>query len=443
MRLVCTTTSIRDGLFWSETELAPGSEHTTELVRIHPSFRYQTFEGFGGAFTEAAGYCFSKLGAEAQREVLEGYFGTTGLRYVLGRTPMNSCDFALGNYACVEDPTDTALESFSIERDRRYILPLLKAAQAHSADPIRLMLSPWSPPAFMKTNGSMNGGGSLKPEFAPMWADCIVRYIQAYRAEALHVAMVSVQNEPAAAQSWDSCLYTAEEEGAFAALLGTKLHAAGLDDIQLLVWDHNKELLFPRMDTILQNADAARYVSGAGFHWYTGDHFEALALVRERYPGMKLYFTEGCVEYSRFADRDGLQKAEMIAHDILGNLAAGMHGSIDWNLLLDAQGGPNHVGNYCEAAIMCTEDAAGVEKRPAFHYIGHFSRFIRPGAVRLALTRYTDAIEAVCLENPDGERVTVLLNRADKDLTVSLSDGEKTVFLVVKAHTIATVRQLP
>ncbi len=161
--------------------------------------------------------------------------------------------------------------------------------------------------------------------------------------------------------------------------------------------------------------------------------------MREKYPDKELIFTEGCVEYSRFADSSEVAKAEMYAHDILGNLLAGTNGYLDWNLLLDELGGPNHVKNYCAAPMMCDTTKGTVEKRLSYYYIGHFSRYIRRGAVRLATTRFTDKIEAVAFENPDGSRVTVLMNRTGEDIWLSLREGEEGISFVVKAHSIMTV----
>ena len=157
---------------------------------------------------------------------------------------------------------------------------------------------------------------------------------------------------------------------------------------------------------------------------------------------MELYFTEGCVEYSRFADSNEVYKAEMYAHDILGNLLSGMNGYMDWNLILDEKGGPNHVNNFCAAPVMCDVTEKTMEKRLSYYYIGHFSRYIRRGAVRVATTRFSDKVEAVAFRNPDGKLAAVLMNRTEEDIWMSLrvadtTDGEKSFLL--KAHSICTV----
>lgn len=434
------TTDLNKGLHWRQTPLESAPLDAAHQVSLYPQARGQRFEGFGGAFTEAAAACWQRLSAENQADFMEKYFGPTGLRYTAGRAHINSCDFALGNYACVDDPADEALAGFSMARDEQYLLPMIRAAQQAAGGPIGLLLSPWSPPAFMKTNGDMNHGGSLKPEYRARWAACMAEYVRRYRAAGCDVRRISVQNEPAAVQTWDSCIYSAGEEGAFAAgYLAPALKAAGCGDVEILCWDHNKEQLVYRAAGTLSAPGAAEAVAGFGIHWYTGDHFDALRTARRLWPGKKFWFTEGCVEYSRFDGAPAVQKAEMYAHDMIGNLSAGVCGSLDWNLLLDAGGGPNHVGNFCEAPLMLDETGRGFVVNGEYYYIGQLSRHIRPGAVCIGCSSYTAAAECCAFENPDGGRVLVLLNRTEADLPVSVTaDGETGVSFTLAAHTIAT-----
>ncbi len=441
MKIEATRTNWARGELWQPMEPQARKADHHRLVNLCPDVTYQTFEGFGGAFTEAAGDTWLRLAPEGQRAFVKAYFGAEGLGYTLGRAHMGSCDFSLGNYAAIDDPADEALAGFSMARDEKYILPLIRLAQAEAGEPIRLLLSPWSPPPFMKSNGEMNHGGTLLPQHARLWARCIAEYVRRYRAAGANVTMVSVQNEPEATQTWDSCLYTAREEGLFVSEhLGPALADAGLQDVQVLIWDHNKDRMLARGTETIATARAARYVAGVAFHWYTGDHFENVAMTARRFPALKMLFTEGCVEYSRFAATGDVQKAEMYAHDIMGNLNTGMHGFIDWNLLLNAEGGPNHVGNYCDAPVMATT-GGGVQKHASYYYIGHFSRYIRPGAVRIGLSRFTDAVEATAFQNTDGSIAAVLLNRGDAPmpLYVALPDGQ--AFAVdLGAHEIVSVR---
>lgn len=440
MNAVLTTTDLGRGLYWRAEALEPTAPDYIHQISIYPQVRRQTVAGFGGAFTEAAAYCWQQLAPENRARFLQAYFGPDGLRYTLARAHMGSCDFALGNYACL-DGAGQPMDAFSMERDEQYLLPLLRAAQQAAGHPLALLLSPWSPPAFMKTNGEMDHGGALKPEYRAQWAACIAEYVRRYRAAGCDVRMVTVQNEPAAVQSWDSCIYTAQEEGVFAAqFLRPALDRAGCAGVQILAWDHNKEALIWRAAGTLAVPGAAQAVDGFGVHWYTGDHFEALRAARELWPDKLFLHTEGCVEYSRFAGMAGPGKAEMYAHDILGDLNAGVSGYIDWNLLLDAGGGPNHAANYCAAPLMLTEDGRDFVTNGEYWYIGQFSRFIQPGAVCLASSGWCAGAEHAAFANPDGSHVLVTLNRTGEALPVSATeDGETCFSFALAPHSIATL----
>lgn len=267
-----------------------------------------------------------------------------------------------------------------------------------------------------------------------------MRYIKEYKERGIEISMLTIQNEPQAVQTWDSCIYSSEEEKIMVRdYLGPALKKNGLEHIKVLIWDHNKEIVYERAKEILEDSEAADYIAGVAFHWYSGDHFESVSLVRETYPDKELYFTEGCVEYSRFADSGETQKAEMYAHDMIGNFNAGMNGYMDWNMLLDAQGGPNHVGNFCAAPIMCDPQKDTFEKRLSYYYIGHFSKYIKRGAKRIAVSKYTDRLDVVGFLNPNGERVLLVLNKSDQDVEFSLREYEVGGSMIIEAHSFQTI----
>lgn len=433
------TTDAAKNLFWQETEVEYAEQgDCMHVVNVFPDLKGQTVEGFGGAITEASVYSASKLDADKRQEVLKGYYGEEGLRYNLARVHIHSCDFALGNYTYVEEG-DEDLSTFDVAHDRDLLFPFIKEAMALQNGNLDFLASPWSPPAYMKTNGDMNHGGKLKEEYASIWAQYYVKFIKAYAEEGIEISYITVQNEPMAVQTWDSCIYEAAEEGAFVKkYLAPALKEAGLSHIQIFVWDHNKEEVYDRAKETFEVEGVREEVTGIAVHWYTGDHFDALRAVKQAFPEKKLFFTEGCVEYSRFADSGEVQKAEMYGHDILGNLKAGVEAYFDWNILLDEKGGPNHVGNFC-ASPMMLDGEGGVEKRLTYYYIGHFSRYIKKGAVQLMTSTYTDKIEAVAFENPDGERVVVLLNKSAEPVEVTLRECKMGTNTVIDAHSIVTL----
>lgn len=437
-------TNEKQKIIWKEEVYAPkAQEDCMHVVNLYPDVTFQTIQGFGGAFTEASAHVFYQMDNMIQEQILEDYFGEYGLQYNMGRIAMNSCDFGLGNYSYIKE-NDTALDTFDISHDDKEIIPFIQKAMEKqkewSSCDMKMLMSPWSPPAFMKTNGDMNHGGKLLPEYADAWARYYVRFIEEYAKRGIEIKRLTVQNEPDATQTWDSCRYTAKEEAEFVGeYLGPILEKAGMKNIDIFVWDHNKETLYERVKEIMSNEKAARYVKGAGIHWYTGDHFEAIELVKKQYPECQILFTEGCVEYSRFADSRESQKAEMYAHDILGNLKAGVEGYMDWNLILDEKGGPNHVGNYCAAPIMCNCESGEYTKRLMYYYIGHFSRYIARGAKRIGTSSYTDKVEVVAFQNPDQTRVAVLLNRTDQEVPITLKESGQGIELQLAPHSIETI----
>jgi glucosylceramidase len=412
--------------------------HSTGLhsIRIDPRVRYQTHEGFGGAFTEAAATTLLKLSAAKQEEILRAYFDpATGLGYNLCRTHINSCDFALGNYAYVEQPGDFDLKSFSLDRDRKALIPMIQRALKIAGSDLKLFASPWSPPAWMKTTGEMNHGGKLLPKYRKVWAAYYVRFIHELEKHGGKIWGLTVQNEPDATQTWDSCLYTAEEERDFVRdYLGPALHRAKLQRIRLLVWDHNRDRLYQRAKVVYDDPKAAKYVWGAAFHWYMGDNFENVRYLHDVYPQKNLLFTEGCVGTPQIS----WDLAEKYARSIIADLNRWTNGWIDWNMILNEAGGPNHTGGYCSAPINYDRALRRVHFRPSFYYLGHFSRFIKPGARRVIAASTSDHLETVAARNPDGSLAVVALNRTAVPITFKLVADDQTAPFELPPHAIAT-----
>jgi len=407
-------------------------------IEIDGGRECQEIEGFGGAFTEAASTTLDKMPAAKQEELLRAYFDPAGGHgYTLCRSHINSCDFALGNYAYCEKDGDYDLETFSIEHDRASLLPMIKRAQALAGDKFKLMGSPWSPPAWMKTTGRMNEGGSLKPECREAWAKYYVRFIQEYRKEGVPIWGLTVQNEPASVQKWDSCVYTAEEERDFVRdHLGPALHGAGMQDVKLLFWDHNRDKIYERAKVMLDDPEAAKYIWGTGFHWYSTDGFNNVARVHEAWPDKALIFTEGCQEGTELMESWLL--GERYGRSIIADLNNWTAGWMDWNLLLDETGGPNHVGNLCIAPVIADTRTGELRYQSSYYYLGHFSRFIKPGAKRLLTASAFDTLEAVAARNPDGSVAAVVMNREERYWAFTLSLGGEEVRVNAPPRSIIT-----
>src|ERR1700761_2822216 len=275
---------------------------TEACIFVDPSKTFQSVLGIGGALTDASAETFYKLPKDKQEEILNAYYNDkTGIGYTLGRTHIQSCDFSSDTYSYVKD-NDEALKTFNIDHDRKYRIPFIKAAIAAAGGKLSLIATPWSPPAWMKTNNDMLHGGKLKPEYDQSWANFYVKFIKAYEKEGIPIWGLSVQNEPMAVQRWESCVYTAEDERDFIKrYLGPTLHKSGMADKKLIIWDHNRDLLYQRASTVLEDPEAAKYIWGIGFHWYetwtgAGQNFESTRRTHEAFPAKNLIFTEGCVE---------------------------------------------------------------------------------------------------------------------------------------------------
>lgn len=406
-------------------------------VAVDTSRRFQTHLGFGGAFTEAAATVWHGLPPAAREAFLRDCFDPVhGHGYTLGRVHINSCDFALGHYAHVERDGDFALDSFSIARDREAVLPFVRAAQRVAGRPLQLLASPWSPPAWMKTNGRMADGGRLRPECRAAWAQCYVRFIEAYAAEGVPIWAVSVQNEPAAHQRWDSCLYTAEEERDFVRdHLGPALRDAGLGHVKIVIWDHNRDLMVERARVVYEDPAAAAFVWGTGFHWYGPEDFDHVQRVHDAWPDKHLLFTEGCQEGGPHLGAWSV--GERYARNMIADLNRWTVGWIDWNLLLDERGGPNHVGNFCAAPVHADTTRGTLMHQSAYAVLGHFSRFIRPGARRVQ-TAAPPALDATAFVNPDGSTAVVVHHGAGERLALELAIDGDAHAVELPPHSVAT-----
>lgn len=435
---VITTSKYTDERLADKGFISFEKDKTTNIdIEIDIDKKYQTVLGFGGAITEAAAYTLSKMSEDKRNEVIESYYNCeTGLGYNLGRVHIHSCDFALGNYTYVQD-NDVELNSFDIVRDRRWIIPLIKDAEKVRGQELKLLASPWSPPAWMKSNNNMNRGGKLLPEYREAWARYYTKFIKAYEEENINLWAISVQNEPAAVQSWDSCIYTAEEERDFVRdYLGPIMHKEGHENVKILIWDHNRDIMVERAATVLLDKEAAKYVWGTGFHWYVSEAFDNVGKVHELFPDKHLLFTEGCQE-------GGVKLGEWFTgerygRNMIGDLNNWAEGYIDWNIVLDETGGPNHVNNLCDAPIIADTRTNELHYNSSYYYIGHFSKFIKPGAVKVGLNNNKANIQATAFLNKDGSIVVVAMNEKDETESFSLGFENCSASLELKAHSIST-----
>lgn len=430
-------TNYKRKLFFYESKVNSrkySEKYENQIINIYPEITYQSIIGFGGAFTESTGFALKSLPIEKQVNLLNEYFSKSGLNYSIGRLPIGSSDFSLKSYS-YSNKAD--LSDFCIEKDKEYIISTVKSALKINPN-LKFLASIWSPPKFMKSNKMLVLGGKLLKEHKQTLADYYCKYIKEYLKNEISINYITVQNEPNAVQIWESCLYSPEEEMDFAVNYLFPTLKRNQLNTKILIWDHNKEKLFTRSLSELKDNKSLEAISGIAFHWYTGDHFENIELTHNAFPGKLLFHTEGCTGYSKFNPKEEVKNAEIYGHDILGDLNSGIHAFIDWNLILDNKGGPNHKLNYCNSPVMINKEKNDYIKNLTFYYIGHFSKFIQTGAKRIAFSKYTSDIEITSFINPDNSIAVVLMNRNDFNKEYNLVIKDTIIHDNLDSHAIVT-----
>jgi glucosylceramidase len=436
-------------------------------ITINPDCTYQKILGFGGSFTESAAFIINNLPKIKQDEILNAYFSPAGAAYSLTRTHINSCDFSLKNYAYAEVAGDTDLIYFSLQEDKDDLIPLIKNAMQVPGAEFKIISSPWTAPPWMKDNNQWNGG-SLKPEYYSTWALYFLKYIQAYQKEGIEIWGVTVENEPLGnGDQWESMLFTPAEMREFVKMyLGPQFKQDGIST-KILIYDQNRDHLDQWASEIMSDPDAAKYVWGTAVHWYssTVDWYpETLRQVHDRFPEKHLLHTEGCIdsEIPVWQDDDWYWRKEATdwgydwapeedkplhpkyvpvfryARDMIGGLNSWLTGWIDWNIVLNRQGGPNHANNWCIAPVIVDTDAEEIYYTPLYYSMCHFSKYVRPGAYRIGIeSGITELMYTACLN--DNNLVVIILNQGNLDHDYEIKINKKSVRLNIPSFSIQTL----
>ena len=406
----------KENLLTELSDFDNGKKSEIEIT-IDPNIKFQKHLGFGGALTDAACISFNYLNKENKEKYLKAYFSKEGLNYNLLRYPLGSCDFSTHNYHYLNNGDINSL-SIDCDKDR---IAMYKEIAKYQND-LTVFAAPWSPPSFMKTNGDMNHGGKLKEEYYELYAEMLAKSVSLLKEEGLKIKEINTQNEPLAKQVWDSCIYTAKEEAKFVNdYLLKAINKYNLKDLSIGVWDHNRDCLIKRVDETFSSSLKPSQVQYLCFHWYSNKDFEQLDYIHNKYPNLHPVMTEGCVELLLDKNKDksigDFAHAERYIHQMINDFNHWCEGYIDWNLSLDDMGGPNHVGNYCEAPIMIDKNG-NMKCMYSYYAIGHFAKFVQPGAYRIE-TRTNSDIEMVAYQNPDNSIAIVLYNPTEKSLTIN------------------------
>lgn len=492
-------------------------------VRVSPQVLKQVITGIGTSFTESSAFVLAHLSESERQRVMARIYSEQGANFSLARTPIGSTDFSVeGRYSYAASANDQGLEQFSIAPDRAGfdpalypdlkspdydVLPMIQEAMAIKSDQgdstLNIIASAWTAPPWMKTidtwfipgskeNNYQGTGGELKSGFEGLYADYLIRYLDAYLDAGVSIWGITPVNEPEGnSGQWESMHFTPETQAQFIKdHLGPKLRQSGHGETKLLVFDQNRDALEHWTDVIYSDPAAAQYVYGAAIHWYssTVDVYEdVLEQVHQRYPGYDLIHTEGTIDDlgkaapGGIGDPAGFQESgwfnndsfwwqpnatdwaytaswapnanhhpkytpvHRYARNIIGSLNHWVSGWIDWNIVLDERGGPNHVGNFCGAPIMIDRKTGEIYETPIFHILSQFSRTIRPGdrAVRVSVQApmlEDDALHVSATRNPEGLLSVQLLNTQEIPITLSLEIGDQAAEVLLPANALQTVR---
>jgi glucosylceramidase len=438
-------------------------------ITINPEEKFQTITGFGGSFTEASAYLLNRLSKNNRKKILDAYFSENGANYSLTRTHIASCDFSLSNYTYAKVENDLLMEHFTIEDDKDDLIPMILEAKAISKEGFNIISSPWTCPPWMKDNKAYVGG-KLLPEFNDAFALYFSKYLDAYKKEGIDIWGVTVINEPHGnGNNWESTHFSPEEMTLFVQNhLGPKLEKDGWKDVKIFGYDQNRAGLPEWVDAMYKNEETSKYFAGTAIHWYesTYDFFpDALQYAHKKAPNKYLIETEGCVdsEIPHWQDDawywkkeatdwgwDWASEKEKYLHpkyapvnryatDIIGCLNNWVDGWIDWNMVLDHQGGPNWFKNWCVAPVIVDTEKDEVYFTPLYYVMAHFSKFMRPGAVKIGCTISNDELMTTAVKNPDGSIAIAIFNPTDKELTIELNFNNQKKNSSISAKALQTV----
>nr|WP_233451001.1 glycoside hydrolase family 30 protein [Hanstruepera ponticola] len=442
---------------------------TTATIVLKPEKEFQTITGFGGAFTESSAYLLNRLSKENRDKILKAYFSREGANYSLTRTHMNSCDFSLNQYSYTPVEDDMELDHFTIEEDKDDLIPMIKDAMTISEEGFKIFASPWTAAPWMKDNNHWVGG-KLLPKYYDTWALFFSKYIDSYEAEGIPIWGFTVENEPHGnGNNWESMHFTPQEMTDFVQYhLGPKLEADGYGDKVILGYDQNRAGLKEWVDVMYATEESSKYFDGTAIHWYESTYEvfpEALQYAHQKAPNKFLIETEGCVdsEVPKWQDDAWYWKKEATdwgwdwaaedekylhpkyapvnryARDIIGCLNNWVDGWVDWNMVLDKQGGPNWFENWCVAPVIVDPDADEVYFTPLYYVMAHFSKYIRPEAKVIGIANTDESLLVTAAKNPSGNIAVVIFNEGNDGKSFELKVDDRSIIININPQAIQTI----
>lgn len=411
-----------------------------EQVSIDPAKRFQQMHGFGAAMTDASAQLFSGLPADRRQALFAELFGRGpgGLGFSFTRLTVGASDFSPEHYSYDDSPgnaPDPGLRHFSIDPARKYVLPRMREALAINPQ-LKVMISPWSAPAWMKTSKSLIKG-QLEPRFYPAFAHYLARTVEEFGREGVPVSMLTIQNEPDfEPDNYPGMRVNSPDRAVIIGKhVGPLFKERGLAT-QILDYDHNWDN--PEMPlTVLADPVARSYVAGVAWHCYEGD-VPAQSQVHDAYPDKDAWFTE--CSGGEWAPKFGETLGWMTDKLIIGAANHWSRGALMWNLALDPKFGPHKGGcGDCRGVVTIDPATGAITRNVEYYALGHASRFVLPGAYRVAAAKRGDGVEAAAFLNPDGSRVAILYRKAGAgDVTIALDGAHYSYSLPLGA--VATLR---
>jgi len=438
------TTTNQANLLSPQAPILPGEEIPADgngimrTITVNPDATYQMMDGFGASFTDASAWLvYNELDEPSRKDLMTKLFSyEDGIGISFLRQPMGASDFAHRLYTYDDVPAGTEdyeLEHFSIEHDRQYIIPCIK--DALELNPmLKVMASPWSPPAWMKTSGHLIGG-SLRKEAYDAYARYFVKFIKAYEEEGIPIYAVTPQNEPL----YVPTEYTGMKMEPYAQAefinnhLGPEFEKNGLNT-KILVYDHNWDNVTYAME-VLQKA--GKYVAGSAWHCYGGSH-DAMSVVYKKFPDKGIWFTEasGGQWVPPFNDAFADQMMHVIRSTRNYSKTVAW-----WNIALDQNNGPTVLKNsICRGIVTIDTSTGEVTYNVDYYTLGHISKFVKPGAYRIDSDNYMNDVESVAFKNPDGSIVLIVSNRTTKDKTLDVKYGNSSFSYKLPGKAAATFK---
>ena len=455
---IYTSTTKSERFSFRYINKSPLTNKSSLTINVDRSVKFQKIKGFGGALTDSAAINILSLSLEAKNKLLKSYFSSSGAEYNLVRIPIASCDYSTHNYTYLDTKDDFNLTTFSLAlEDIKYKIPLLKDIFKLKARNISLYASPWTAPAWMKTNNNEIGKGGLKgkagDKYHKTWAKYFIKFFDSYKKHGINFWGFTVQNEPSngliVKSTWQSLGMTAAQQRDFIKLdLGPELSKSSYKDLKLMILDDQRLFMPSFLETVLADKEVSNYVSGIGIHWYWNWLMPAsitMEPTHEEFPDKFMLATEACNKNQPINSLGSWENGAKYSDDILDVLNNWGVGWVDWNIVLNLQGGPNWANNFDNSPIITNSTGDEFYKQPMYYHMAHFSKFIKEDDHRVKSTATNDEspssdyLKFVVIKSDSNLMKLVILNKWGTEKHVNVVDGKTTFSFVVPPSSIQTI----